>query len=256
MAKTKNTSTELSLTDSLDVLNRNLKSMGLLPIAIVNPNDCIPQSINARYFEPSKFDQLVDNVKRTNALESAPLVYQDDALAKEGKYAIISGHHRIDAAKAAGLTSIMVMVHTDITIDELRSKQLSHNSLVGLDDKATLKQIYDSISDITAKMATGLSEEIQKIKVESVDFTAQPFKTLTVAFLPSDIVKFGEALDFFAKSSLMPNVTTHIAAMDTHESFLNLLMKLKAKEDIKSNAIALQRLVELASTAYDSLYTT
>lgn len=40
-------------------INKVLTSLGLLPIDVVHPSDCLPQNKNARYFKPETFKQLV-----------------------------------------------------------------------------------------------------------------------------------------------------------------------------------------------------
>lgn len=92
----------VKIQQDLDRLNSQLSGLGLFPLALVSPKDCIGQKKNARYFEVDKFNQLVSNIKGDGALESAPLLYQNDELKAQGKYEIIPGHHRVEAAKAGG----------------------------------------------------------------------------------------------------------------------------------------------------------
>ena len=89
----------------LSDLNKELKKLGMLELAIVNPKDCLPQKVNARYMTAETMHQLTENIKKDGHLESVPLVHKDG-----DKYRIISGHHRIDAAKAAQLDQILVMI--------------------------------------------------------------------------------------------------------------------------------------------------
>jgi hypothetical protein len=121
-------------------LNNQLKSYNVPELGLVKPEDCLGQDKNARYFTPEVFQQLVDNVKADGQLESVPLVYPHPDI--EGKYLIISGHHRIDAAKQAKLEYVLVFVIRPTSQDEIISKQLSHNALVGMDDKAVLAEIF------------------------------------------------------------------------------------------------------------------
>ena len=57
------------ITQSVNNFNSIAQSLGLLPIAVVNPKDCKGQDKNARYFKPEVFKQLVANIKKYGHLE-------------------------------------------------------------------------------------------------------------------------------------------------------------------------------------------
>lgn len=54
--------------DKVGSINEVLTALGLLPIDIVNPADCLPQQKNARYFKPEIFKQLVSEIRCVNHL--------------------------------------------------------------------------------------------------------------------------------------------------------------------------------------------
>jgi ParB-like chromosome segregation protein Spo0J len=112
------------LKNNLSSLNEQTRALGLPEIAIVKPSDCMEQEKNARYFAPEVFQQLVDNIKSDGRLESIPLCYQTDKDKEAGKYHIISGHHRVSAAKQAGLEFIMIFVFCPKDRYEIIAKQL------------------------------------------------------------------------------------------------------------------------------------
>lgn len=121
----------------IEALNEKLVSAGMLPLRLVSPNDCVGADLNARYMPIETMRILTENIKADGRLESVPLVYVDAKL-PEGKYRIISGHHRIEAAKNAGVTQILVMVASPQDADDVVSRQLAHNALVGLDRKSVV----------------------------------------------------------------------------------------------------------------------
>ena len=212
--------------NELNSLNSKLQDAGLLPLAIVNPNKLVGQKKNARYFTPNTFKTLVENIKRENALESVPLVHKVGDV-----YEIISGHHRVDAAKAAGLKEIIVMVHRNLTHDEMRSKQLSHNALTGIDDKILLSELFNEIQSIEQRMATGLSDEVGKISYESINFRVGTFEELTIMFAPDDIAKYDDAMERLANDSFVKSSTTvRLAPMSCFDKLANLLRKIKKTE--------------------------
>src|SRR5690606_31684507 len=154
---------------SIDDFNKYLESFGLLKMAIVSPSDCVGAEINARYMPSEVMQTLISNVKADGRLSSVPLVYKDDSL-PDGKYRIISGHHRIEAAKAAGIPKILVLVDEPKSHDEIVSQQLAHNSLVGVDNKALLYQLFDSIESIEKRFSSGLSSVVEKINYSTINF--------------------------------------------------------------------------------------
>jgi hypothetical protein len=230
-------------------LNASVAGLGMLPLALVSPKDCIGQKKNARYMGTDTMEQLTQNIKGDGALESVPLLFQDEKLEKEGKYEIISGHHRIEAAKAAGLQLIMCFVRKGITRDQLVSKQLSHNSLTGKDDQQLLKELFDSITDIDLKMASGLSNEIAKVEFESLNFKMGTYKSFMILFTPPQIDDFEKIVkDVVANSNMGGSETeVRLASMDDSQAFIAAIQRVKKVENIKSNAVAIHRILQLAA---------
>lgn len=230
----------------LDQLNDLFGEMGLVKMALVSPKDCLPQQKNARYFKPEKFKQLVTNIKESG-MESLPFVIPSKKA--PGKYDIISGHHRVDGAKEAGKEVILVLVaDKNLTRDQIVSKQLSHNALVGVDDQTLLAELFQSIEDIDQKIASGLNDDIGKIDYESLNFRVGTFKEFTVQFLPEDIGIYDEAMmEVLASETLIKSGTeVRLASMKDFERFAKVIRKVKKCENIKSNGVALLRIIELA----------
>lgn len=113
--------------------------------------------VNAHFMTKETFDALVDNVRRDGVLTSVPLVYADP---DTGVETVLSGNHRTQAAVAAGLGEIPVLV-----IDQKLSRQqqiaiqLSHNSILGQDDPATLSMLYEELDDVDWRAYSGLDDK-------------------------------------------------------------------------------------------------
>lgn len=227
----------------LGKLNKELSKMGMLEMRLIEPKALQGQKKNARYFMPEKFKTLVNNIKKEGNLESVPLVVD-----RNGKIEIISGHHRVDASKEAGLDKILVFVMpSEISQDDLVSKQLSHNALVGLDDKTVLAELFQSIESIEAKIASGLTDEAGKIDYESLNFRVGSFKEFTVMFLPEDLGLFDEAMESCVQDSLVKSSTdVRLSSMEYWDKFSEIIRKVKKVENIKSNGVALMRIIDLA----------
>jgi hypothetical protein len=159
-----------------------------LTIRVVQISELKEQEVNAHVMAPATFNRLVENIKRRGALESLPYCAQPNG---EGPVEIVSGHHRIRAARAAGLTEVTVLVDTSaLTRSQIVAKQLAHNALVGTDDQDMVKRLLTTIDDPDDLIATGLPENMLGNKDDDqslllftprVDFD---FKTVTFSFLP------------------------------------------------------------------------
>jgi hypothetical protein len=222
-------------------INDYLKATGLPEIDVVDPKDCIPQAVNARYMDRQTLDNLTKNLKRDKRLESVPLVHRID-----GKFAIISGHHRIEAAKKAGLNRIIVMITEPQSPDEVRAKQLSHNAIVGKDDEVLLKKLYESIKDLDLKFYSGLQDQLAGFQVTSISFRAGSYQEFTLAFLPEEVESFDKAAEIAEQLKASPSAAVRLTPLPAYETFMRALRKVKKVEDIKSNGAAIMRLIEIA----------
>lgn len=168
-----------------------------------------------------------------------------------GKYRIISGHHRIEAARTAGLDSIMVMVTEPASDEDVISKQLAHNALVGKDDPVILAELFAKIKDIQLRLATGLNDEIAKISYPSLNFKLGATRQFALLFVPEDAIAFDnglEALEEFARSiPVTASTEVRIVSTDNWKHFADLMRRVKKSENIKSNATAMLFLIQLAT---------
>ena len=236
------------LRNNLQILNEQTKLLGFPEISIVAPSDCIEQEKNARYFAPEVFKQLVDNIKSDGRLESIPLCYQTEEDKKNGKYHIISGHHRVGAAKQAGLEWIMIFVIHPKDKDEIIAKQLSHNSLVGKDDKVILFELFEEIKKIEQKIASGISSEVEKISYTSLNFHLGNFKQFILLFSSGEDEKFDDLMkELENTTSFKQDDIVHIVDNKTFDKFADNLRKIKKTENIKNNAVAFSRMIDICS---------
>ena len=166
-----------------------------LELWLVNIAVLQEQSLNARTMPSDMFLQLVDNISRRNGLESLPLC----ALTPKG-LEIISGHHRIRAARKADLTTAWVIVDTTgLSRDEIRAKQLAHNSISGIDNDELVKQIFDLIEDADSKIEAFIEPTIFD-KDLAVDLSTKGLdvefetKVASIVFLPLQFKEFEFAL--------------------------------------------------------------
>lgn len=230
----------------LTSLNEQLVKNGLCEILLISPNECKPQKKNARFFKAEKFNQLVSNIRKDSRLESVPLCYR----AKNGEVYIISGHNRIDAAKAAGLENILVML-TDVSDkNEIISKQLSHNSLVGQDDSQILAELYANIDDISNKLYSGIDSNVEQISYTSLNFKAGMFKQVAFSFFEDDKDQFDSNLNEIATLlNSSPDTVNYVCDAKTYDYFVKCLGMIKKDCKIKSGSVALMAMCEITIKA-------
>jgi hypothetical protein len=92
---------------------------------------------NARYMTGDQLKRLVDNLKRDGELTSYPLVYRPDKKLNpdfyeqsEGELIILSGNHRVEAAREAGITHTNVIeIKTPLPDEPMLNLSMSLDSV-------------------------------------------------------------------------------------------------------------------------------
>lgn len=216
-----------------------------LYIALADPSTLREQDINAQVMNPHLFDQLTENVKTRGQLESLPYCYQYQG---EGTIEIISGHHRVRAAVAAGLESIPILLDTqEMKRSEKVAKQIAHNQLSGEQDTDTLRTMLTMIDDIDDMITTGLPDDLlptpdsddTALLVPSADFA---WRTVTLMFLPEDLEDLEAAVDQIDKNTSMVG----LADREIYEKFSSALVRWAGEMNIHNMSTALHELVRVA----------
>lgn len=83
----------------------------------IDPRELKLLKMNARFMRHEEFQRLVANIKRDGQLTSAPFACLDPA---DGKYEVLSGNHRVQAAISAGLETIPCIITDDEMSEEQR----------------------------------------------------------------------------------------------------------------------------------------
>jgi hypothetical protein len=231
----------LEITELLD-LESGLK------IAKIGLGALIEQDLNARVMSREKFNnQLTNNIKNRGTLESLPYCAKT-----EKGIEIISGHHRIRAARQAHLPYTFVLLDTNnLTRDEITAKQLAHNSINGVDDKEILAQLFKSITDLNAQIESAIDPkdiEIKlpdKIEMPEIDI-GMDFKHISFFFLPSQLQDFKEVIESVAGDEVMVGVSDYAQ----FQAFKEAVNKAQKIEDIRSVGTALARMCEIVLAHY------
>jgi hypothetical protein len=201
------------------------------------------QDVNAQSMPQKMFDQLADNIKEAGAPESVPLV----ARGNDERYEIISGHHRVRAARAAGMQAILCLCYHGLPRARVKSKQLAHNSIVGQSDPALVKRIWQEIDDISARFESFIDprELDQKLKPVSVKPPDVEFQTraLLFVFLETQAQTVDDAL------AALPDAeadTVYVAHRQDFDLFREALARVRKDCEIVAPATAVAQMARLA----------
>jgi hypothetical protein len=201
------------------------------------------QDINAQVMDKRKMKILTANVKNRGTLESLPYVYKNG-----DRFEVVSGHHRLRAAVAAGLPQIYALVETNsLTKSQIVSKQIAHNELTGQADNEILTQLVRQMEELDDIIASGLPQDyLNSINGESVtiDIPSLDFdwRIMQLTFLPKQMNEFetlAKAID--SKTSLIG-----IADREQYEKFCDAMIKYGRTKNIKSVGTTLSLLTEIA----------
>lgn len=135
----------------------------------VTPSALREQDVNARSMSKVMFERLSQTIARDKRLESLPLCAK-----RERGLEIISGHHRVRAATAAGISDLFAIVDTiGLSRSQIAAKQLAHNAIQGQDNDQLLAEIYQQIKDAESKLEAfvdaKLDVELLKVRIEGLD---------------------------------------------------------------------------------------
>jgi hypothetical protein len=219
-----------------------LKEVGIDEIVFVEKN--------ARFMEQTTFLQLVDNIRRDGQLSSVPFTILLDNGKHKGKYEVISGNHRVKAAKQAGITRLHIMYVEEALIsnDEKRAIQLSHNSITGQDDLGILRELVEEIANTDYKEYAHIDETIfEELDKFDYDIIQPKNEVVTVSLVFYDNIKADfdaivEELDTFTEGDLE---NTHILPKAALQGFNEVVGMVQSKYRVKSQGMAVMKMVEI-----------
>jgi len=237
----------------IDALNKKLTTDGSpYTLLEIDPAEISLLAKNARYMEKETFSRLVTNIEKDASLFSVPLCYRRET----GKLVVLSGNHRVQAAVAAGITSIIVMViNKKLTKDEQLSIQLSHNALVGKDDQQILKELWAEIEDLERMEYAGLDtlkmEKLTSPEIPSLVMEDLSFEQLTIVFLPEEHRQLRDLLEKI--DDVFESDDNYIASRRYYDQTFALMKKIKTTCNIVSTPVAFHKMIELAAAALEKL---
>jgi hypothetical protein len=255
--------------DRLRTLNETLANAAMpYRLWADEPTKLVPSPKNARFMKQEQFARLVENVRQDGALESLPFVWRqmlsDPVPAElmglshshEGYVDwIVSGHHRVQAAKAAGMPWVMYLF-TDrpLTDGQRIAKQLAHNAITGEDNQAVLKELYEAIEDYEQKRYSGVDETTVGHLTDPVAGSFQDaqlvMEEVILLFLPHEHERFRQVIDVLTARSDTP---VYLASMAAWDGFYAQVLRFKEQANIVNTTTAIVRLTQIAAAESDRL---
>ena len=165
----------------------------------------------------------------------------------DGKVEIVSGHHRIRAAREAGITEAPILVdESGLVREEIVAKQLAHNRLSGFDDEATLKQLFASLDDPSLILESGLADDLMVLPHVDLAVGITPmldmdWKVITLTFLPHQIENFNAVIDMMPSSDMVG-----LAPLSDYQRFIDALIKWGRYKNVRNVGTALALLADIA----------
>jgi hypothetical protein len=236
----------------LNLLNEKLAGLFPYRLEMVTPGELKLLEKNARYMKAEQFQSLVENIKKDGNLSSLPLCYRE----KDGKLRVLSGNHRVQAGRQAGVGQILVMVVGDEKdADERLAIQLSHNAIAGQDDLVILKELWESINNVQSKLYAGLDSDtvkaLQGIQFAAIAEQRLQYKIVTFTFLGHEVENLDELLKAIAVA--FASDVVFLATLEAYAPLYELMLKIKKHCLIKNTTAAFMKYNELAQIGYDQM---
>jgi ParB-like nuclease domain len=211
----------------------------VLPIAELKEQD-----LNAQVMSPTQMARLAENIRHRGQVESLPYCHWPNEV---GPISIISGHHRVRAARQAGQVTIPALVDVrPMTRSEITAKQIAHNTLHGDQDEVLLRQLLALITHVDDLLATGLPEEYlptlegtsPAIQVPYAEFD---WRLVTLTFLPKQMREFDAVVSQIEASDMVG-----AAPLDYFPEFAQAVHKYGRLKDVRSIGTTISLLIKAA----------
>lgn len=212
----------------------------------VHVDELREQDVNARVMPPEMFERLTETVRNENRLEQLPFT-----VARDGHFEVISGHHRLRAARSAGLTEVFVLADTrDLPRSKVVAKQLAHNAIGGTDDTQTLKRLFDEISSVEDQLESYIRiddfDDVKQLEPSSATEIGLdiPWRQLSLVFLPDSVERL-ELLDAWAKEVPATTDIAGVVSMEVFDRFRDSVLNLGRVENVRSLGAIMTRMIEI-----------
>lgn len=211
----------------------------------VDIDDAREQDVNARSMPGGMFERLQLTIARDGRLEQLPLLAQVD-----GHLEVVSGHHRTRAARAGGLKDYWALVDTTgLSPDQIKAKQLAHNSIEGDDEAQLVRRIFDSIRDVDARLDAHIDPKVYVI--DQVDRAPMPkldvdisYRTVLLTFLPHQADRFDKAVGQMLEQADLDRDALFLVDSELGEQWQATMRRLRKEYDARGLSTVVSRMLE------------
>ncbi len=202
--------------------------------------------MNANEMTGEDFAQLCDNIGKSG-LSSVPSCYKKE----NGRFVMISGHHRLRACKKLHYKTIGILycLESELSKDEIIAIQLSHNSLHGHDNTSILKKLFEQIQSIDFKQFAHVNvDEIPPVSTDGISvFALKENFVFTVILYPDSFENLDELLGDIREQASKSDALILANEKENERLLLKLQTEIGKQYNIKSPSISFAKLLELAS---------
>ena len=201
--------------------------------------------MNANEMTGEDFATLCDNIGKSG-LSSVPCCYKKE----NGRYVMISGHHRLRACKKNHFSKMGILWcdEKELSKDEIIAIQLSHNSLHGQDNQSILKKLFEQIQSIDFKKFAHINiDEISPVGSEGISiFAMKENFVFTIILYPNSYENLDELYGDIREQAKRSDALI-LADQANEMPLLKLQKDIGNQYNIKSPSITFAKLLELAN---------
>jgi len=200
--------------------------------------------MNANEMTGEDFAQLCDNIGKSG-LSSVPSCYKKE----NGRFVMISGHHRLRACKKLHYKTIGILycLESELSKDEIIAIQLSHNSLHGHDNTGILKKLFEQIQSVDFKQFAHVNiDEIAPVSTDGISvFALKENFVFTVILYPDSFENLDELFGDIREQASKSDALILANEKENEKLLLKLQAEIGKQYNIKSPSIMFAKLLEL-----------
>lgn len=200
---------------------------------------------NANKMTDEDFNALCDNIG-ISGMSSTPCCYKKS----NGRFVMISGHHRLRACKKLHYKSLGILwcSEEELSRDEIIAIQLSHNSLHGEDDRSILRKLFEQIQSIDFKQFAHINiNEISPIESRGLDISVMKENyTFSVVLYNNSKEHINDLLTDIRELAPTSDMVIIADGNPTESLYLGLASDIRKGLKIKSSNLRFAKILELA----------
>lgn len=219
---------------------------------VVDINLIDEAELNANEMTGEDFATLVDNIGKSG-LSSVPCCYRKS----NGRYGMISGHHRLRACRKLHYKKIGILWcdESELSKDEIIAIQLSHNSLHGQDNTSILKKLFEQIQSVDFKKFAHINiDEVAPVSTDGISiFALKENFVFTIILYPNSFDNLDELYGDIREQAKKSDALVLAHQEDNEMLLLKLQQDIGNQFNIKSPSITFAKLLELAKERLDEI---